>query len=155
MPRHDEPSEGGVDRHRWPLQHHGATALGVAMRLVPRRLRFSAARLLARMLVPFIARTQMCREQVAMGLDTQREIALYVVLRFLTRTGNVFDIPVLHQGREEAFAALTKGRGCLVALSHTTLCYAMCRDLADRGLDPVIVESRPIGCWERPDFRAS
>lgn len=134
-------------RHNWPILHHASTLLGLAMRLVPYRYRFTAARWLAMILHPLIARTAMCRAQVAMGLDTSREVTLYVVLRFLTRVGCTFEVEVSEEGQFE------RGEGgVLIAMAHTTLCYGMFRRLADAGHDPVVLEAAANLLLGSPQF---
>jgi lauroyl/myristoyl acyltransferase len=107
------------------------------MRAVPGTQRMRLARLLCRLLEPAIRRTSMCREQSAMGVDTSREITLYVLLSFMTRAGCRFDPEFRQEGLEMLERALERDSGVLVACPHGLLLYAMFRYLHDRGCDAV------------------
>jgi lauroyl/myristoyl acyltransferase len=128
---------GPAERHRWTALHALGLLLGFSMRAVPRSQRMRAARLLCRLLEPAIRRTSMCRQQLAMGVDTSREITLFMLLSFMTRAGCTFDPRFRHQGLEALDRALARGGGVFVACPHGLLLYAMFRYLHDRGCDAV------------------
>jgi lauroyl/myristoyl acyltransferase len=95
------------------------------------------ARLLCRLLEPALRRTSMCRQQLAMGVDTPREIILFMLLSFMTRAGCRFDPQFRQEGLAILEGALARGRGVLVGCPHGLLLYAMFRYLHDRGCDAV------------------
>ncbi|HET9982149.1 MAG TPA: hypothetical protein VFQ38_01115 [Longimicrobiales bacterium] len=141
--RDDVSPDAGAPRHRWPLLHLAANALGLSLRIVPRRHRFGAASLVARALRPLLARTTLYREQLRHRVDSLPEIALFRVLDALTRTGTRFDPVMTIDGGEALQAALQSGRGVLVVAPHAMLTTLIVRRLHDMGCAPEVVSADP------------
>jgi O-antigen/teichoic acid export membrane protein len=106
------------------------------MRLVPRSRRFSAARIVARALEPLLRHTTAFRRQEGLKIDGARELALYFVLRVLTRYGTTFDPRVTIEGADTLAHALESGQGVLLVGPHVTLFHLLFRRLHDDGLAP-------------------
>ncbi|MCA1567615.1 MAG: hypothetical protein LC803_18590 [Acidobacteria bacterium] len=113
------------------------------MRLMPRRYRFGAARIVARAAVPLFRMTDAYRVQEMIGFDSPPEIALHFVLNALTRNGTRFDPVVKVKGYEEFERAYRAGKGVLVIGPHAALTLLMIRFFYDRGLDPVVISPDP------------
>lgn len=135
--------ETSFRRHSSPIFRAFTASLGLIFRAVPQSHRYTAARWLAIFLRPLIARTRICRHQVAMGLDTSREFSLFVVLRALTRMGNIFVIPLRHEGRLAVDRAFGRDRGTMIVALHTTLTYAVYREFFDEGAPVIFMEAAP------------
>jgi lauroyl/myristoyl acyltransferase len=118
-------------------------ALALGLWTVPRRYRFSAAALLARVLTPLVRRTSWYRAKRQQRIDSASEIALYYVLEMMTNSGALFD-PVLHvEGADVLNQALKKGRGVLIVGLHALLSQLIFRYLYDKGNVPTIVSTAP------------
>ena len=113
-----------------------ARCLAAAMRLAPRRWRFSLARVVAGAVEPILRRTAAFRHQEASKIDGARELALYLVLRVLTRYGTRFDPRVTIDGSELLTRALATGQGVLLVGPHVTLYHLLFRRLYDDGFAP-------------------
>jgi hypothetical protein len=114
-----------------------------AMRLVPRRYRFGAALLVARVALPLFRRTGAYRDQEIKRFDAPQEIALHFILNAMTRNGTRFDPLVSVNGYEEFERAYAAGKGVLVVGPHAALTLLMIRVFHDRGLDPVVISPDP------------
>jgi lauroyl/myristoyl acyltransferase len=130
--------------HRRGFFHAAELCFSTAMLLVPRRYRFGAAMLIARVAVPLFRRTYAYREQERIGFDGPHEIALHFVLNALTRKGTRFDSVIDVKGYEEFERAYATGKGVLVIGPHAALTLLMIRHFYDRGLDPVVVSPDPL-----------
>ena len=128
---------GASPAHRWYSFHVAGRCFALAMRVVPRRLRFGAALLLARAAAPLVRRTQAYGEQRKSNVDGVGEIALHFVLNNLTKHGTTFDPVIAVEGFEALEHALAKGRGVLLITPHTVLSILAYRFIYDAGLDPV------------------
>jgi lauroyl/myristoyl acyltransferase len=106
------------------------------MRLVPRRRRFGAMLLVARALEPLLRRTTAYRRQATANIDGAREIAVYFVMRVLTRHGVGFDPEVAVEGGDALTRAIAEGNGVFLAGPHATLFHLLFRRLHDDGLAP-------------------
>ncbi|HEY0379760.1 MAG TPA: hypothetical protein VGC87_22765 [Pyrinomonadaceae bacterium] len=134
---------GASSAHRWYSFHVAGLCFALAMRLVPRRLRFGAARLLARAATPLIRRTQAYSEQRKTNVDGVNEVALHLVLNTLTKNGTTFDPVIAVNGYEALERALATGNGVLMITPHTVLSILAFRLFHDAGLDPVAVAADP------------
>jgi lauroyl/myristoyl acyltransferase len=103
------------------------------MRAVPRRFRFSAAVMAARVLSPLIRRTDTYREQRQLRMDGILEIALQRALDSMTRHGTPFDPIHPYIGTEKLQAAMRSGQGILLAAPHAMLSYLVLRHIHDLG----------------------
>jgi lauroyl/myristoyl acyltransferase len=114
------------------------------MRLVPRRGRFAAALLIARVITPVIRRTDAYRGlRTVWKVDGAAEIALYYVLHVMTKYDAIFD-PVLEVDNYGALGdALAEGNGVLILAPHTMLLYLLFRHFHDEGLEPVGLSTAP------------
>jgi hypothetical protein len=106
------------------------------MRLVPCRRRFDAMLLVARVLEPLLRRTAAYRRQATARIDGGREIAVYFVMRVLTRHGIGFDPRVAVKGGAALTRAIAEGNGVFLAGPHATLFHLLFRRLHDDGLAP-------------------
>src|SRR5215213_7572379 len=129
---------------RPPLYWHLLSrAIALKLWAVPRRYRFRAAALLARVLTPLVRRTSWYRAQRQLRIDGDREIALYYVLEIMTNSGALFE-PVLHvEGAEVLSDALKGEQGVLLVAPHALLSQLIVRYLYDRGDVPTIVSAAP------------
>lgn len=129
---------------RPPLYWHLLSrALALGIWAVPRRYRFSAAALHARVLTPIVRRTSWYRAQRQLRIDGVSEIALYYVLEIMTNSGALFE-PVLDvEGTEVLNKALKKGQGVLIVGLHALLSQLLFRYLYDIGCVPTIISAAP------------
>jgi hypothetical protein len=137
------PEAGGTLDIRRRLIQAAEFFFAAAMRLAPRRYRFSAAVFVARAIAPLLRLTNAYREQELKGFDGPREIALHFVLNALTRNGARFDPVVEVKGLAELERAYAAGTGVLVLGPHAALTLLMIRLFYDRGLDPLVITPDP------------
>lgn len=108
--------------------------LAAVIRLVPRRRRYRAIALLAKLAAPLIASTELGRWRTRMRLDRPRDTALDLLQRRLTNLGVAFD-PVIRAEPpgvlERAFAS---GDPVCTVTVHTMLSTMILRWLHDRGM---------------------
>jgi lauroyl/myristoyl acyltransferase len=135
-------ASGGSD-HRWYFLSNAGLCFAYAMRLLPRRLRFGVAILIARAAVPFLRRTEAYEEQSMGKVDGVCEIALYLVLNTMTKNGTSFDPVFTVNGYEKLKLALATGEGVLLISPHTALSLLLVRFFHDRGHDPVVITADP------------
>jgi hypothetical protein len=115
----------------------------LAIRVLPRRSRFGASTVLARMLTPLIHRTSWYRVQRKLRLDGVNDIALYYILSIMTHSGALFD-PAFHlEGAENLNAALKRGQGILLVAPHALLSVSAIRYLYDVGCVPTVISTAP------------
>jgi hypothetical protein len=116
-----------------------------AMRALPRRYRFRAARALAfavpRRVVP--AGVWKC------AVEPARDLILWHGLQVLDRCGLAYDLRIHVPGLAELDEAVAAGRGVLLAGPHTRLSQIAVRHLRGAGYDLVAVSSSP-GSVPRP-----
>jgi lauroyl/myristoyl acyltransferase len=110
------------------------------MRLVPARHRFAlAARLAGTLAVPMRASrgfVDLCR---GLPLNSERDLALNLLLRSMTASGAAFDVPLRMEGEAVLEAALSSGRGTVIVAPHALLSRLLLRYLYDRGHWPTII----------------
>lgn len=117
--------------------------LRLMLRLVPRRHRFSAALVCARLLTPVISRTAYCRSRRKSIVDSPLEISLYLILAGLTREGISYE-PCLRITGFDLFEAKVKaGRGVLLISGHNVFGFAILNYLAERGYKASLVSYTP------------
>lgn len=128
--RMDAPSPA-PPAHGSRLLRTAGLVLALAFRIVPRRLRFRVAIVVARWLEPLIARTSAYeRRRRHLRTDTLKEASLELLLMMLTRHGTEFD-PIL---RIDGAEHVSENRGATVILSaHTMLSPLIMRHFADLG----------------------
>lgn len=100
---------------------------GDAFRLLPRSMRFGAARRIALAMAPLLRRSAYYARRPSL-LDGPREEALRMVLRTMTRAGVEFDVDLDVRGRE-----LLPEEGVLVVSGHFLLNVMMTRWIHDAG----------------------
>lgn len=100
---------------------------------VPRRRRFAAALLLARVLTPFVRRAGMFTGLRRWPLNSGLAVSLHVVLGELIRSGVGFDARVVLRGLERLDEAAADGRGVLLIGPHTLLTRMAIRRLHEAG----------------------
>jgi hypothetical protein len=128
---------------RFPL-HIAANCAGIVWRLIPRRLRFAAAKAVAAAIAPIVRLTGASRFRRLPHIETPLETALQIVLRTLDRVRTAYD-PVLHVHGAELFAAARgAGRGLLLVGPHAELSKLVVRYLCDHEYSPIIVVADPI-----------
>jgi len=108
------------------------------MRLLPRRYRFAAAVLTARLLRRYIRHTPHYAAQRPLMLDTAADIALYVVLAQLAKRGVALD-PRLRFDTDDLAAALRSGRGVLIVGTHNFLGRLLAGYLLRNGHNPMVI----------------
>jgi len=113
-------------------------AIGLSFRLVPRRFRFRAAVCAARLLQPYIRRTQMYELRIQQRADTIREITLDIVMRTLTRYGTTYDPIATVEGIEHLPPTDQPGP-MLVVSPHMMLGMVFFRLLRERGWESVLL----------------
>ena len=128
----------GVHAHSWWMRAGRSAVL--ALRVVPRRHRFAAARLLAHALEPIVLRTAVYRTWHE-RLDSVREMALYGVMTLMDREQVPFDPALRVVGAELLHDEMRRGRGLLMLGLHQTLVTLFPRYLHDIGCTPTIVAS--------------
>jgi hypothetical protein len=109
------------------------------LRIVPRRHRFDAALLLARVTVPLFRLTAAYQEQEIKRFHSPREIALHLLLNALSKNRTPFDLRITANGYEHFARAYARGKGVLVIGHHAALTVLMVRLFHDRGLDPIVI----------------
>lgn len=114
-----------------------ALVVGGALRLLPRRLRFRAVLVLARLVAP-LAVALLSRTRYG-GLPTQGRVNTTVRLlcRAMTAAGTRFDPEVRYDGPESL-------AGALLVSGHFPLNALVTRLLFDRGTPPTIVKRFPL-----------
>ena len=135
---------GYIEGHRWPLSHLAGRCFAGVMRLLPQRLRFTAALMFARVALPIVRRTEAYREQKAIKIDGDQEIALHFVLSALTKSGVAFDPVITVTGYQEVSRALASGSGVLMIGPHAALILLIVRLFYDKGLEPVVISADPL-----------
>jgi hypothetical protein len=124
---------------RLSVGYIGGRAFGLGMRLVPARHRFSlAARLASTLAVPMRA-TPLFRGFRSLRLNSEQDISLHLLLRSMTASGTMFDVPLRLGGEEILEAALSSGRGTVIVSPHALLSRLLLRHLHDRGHQPTVI----------------
>jgi hypothetical protein len=113
-------------------------AIGLSFRLIPKRFRFRAAVRAARLLQPYIRRTQMYEFRIQQRADTIREITLDIVMRLLTRYGTTYD-PIATVEGIEHLPVTDRPGPMLVVSPHMMLGMIFFRLLRERGWDNVLL----------------
>lgn len=131
-------------RHHWPLLHLAGRAVGLLIRVVPRRFRFAAAVRASIALRPLIRRTGAYRAQRRQNVDTIREIALHRVLESMTASGALFDPVMRVEGMEHMEAGMADERGVLLVSPHAMLGTLILRRIYDRGWPQMILAGFPV-----------
>jgi lauroyl/myristoyl acyltransferase len=111
----------------------------MALRIMPRRFRFAAALLLARVTIPLLRSTAAYREQWIKNFHRPHEIVLYLLLNALAKNGTRFDLDIAATGYQHFERAYAKGKGVLVTGHHAALTLLMIRYFYDRGFEPVVI----------------
>lgn len=109
------------------------------MRVVPRRLRFQSAVLVARIAVPLLRETDAYHEQEIKNFHSPYEISLHLVLNALTKNATTFDPLLLVKGLKELERLRAGGKGVLIVGHHAALTLLMVRYLYDRTLNPIVI----------------
>jgi len=117
---------------------------GLAMRAIPRPLRYRAALVLASVLAPLISCSENGRRQMAYQMDSAREIALSRVLESMTRSGTAFDPRLEVEGVGVLDAALAGPHGMLIVATHALMNSMILRLLLDRGRAVLAITGEPI-----------
>jgi lauroyl/myristoyl acyltransferase len=126
----------GLHARSWWMRAGRGVVL--TLRVVPRRHRFAAARMLAHAVEPVVLRTSIYRTWPE-RLDSVREMALYGVMTLMDRQQVPFDPALRVTGAELLHDELRRGRGLLVLGLHQTLVTLLPRYLHDIGCTPTIV----------------
>jgi lauroyl/myristoyl acyltransferase len=113
--------------------------LSSLIRLLPRRLRFRTAILIARAAAPLLRFTGVVQMRAAMRIETIPEIVAYHVLEVLTRHGVAFDPVIRTPGLERFAAGLELGRGVLLVSPHSMLATLTVRSLYDIGIRVIAI----------------
>jgi hypothetical protein len=133
------PAPRRLSAPRTSVGYIAGRAFGLGMRLVPVRHRFSlAARLAGSMAVPMRA-TPLFRGFRTLRLNSEQDISLHLLLRSMTASGTVFDVPLRLEGEEVLEAALSSGRGTVIVSPHALLSRLLLRHLHDRGHQPTVI----------------
>lgn len=127
---------------RNPLYRVAGRMLCVAMRLVPRRYRFTAAARLAGLLVPVLRRTRLHEGLRYMRVNSDRDLTLNLLLTSMTASGTPFDLALDIEGEQILRDALASGRGTVIVAPHALLSLLILRYLHDQGHAPTIVGSK-------------
>ena len=109
------------------------------MRMVPRKLRFDLALVLAWMIVPLFRRTAAYREQEIKGFHEPHEIALHLLLNALTKNATAFEPKIAVKGFDHVARAFARGKGVLVIGHHAALTMFMIRFFYDAEFKPVVI----------------
>jgi lauroyl/myristoyl acyltransferase len=131
----EQPSHGS------PVLRGAGRALAYAFRVLPERLRFRAATLVARWLEPAIAITPAFAARAKLRTDDLREISLDMLLMMLTRHGTTFRPALRIDGPEHL---PPPGAGPVLVVSpHTMLSVLFLRHLEDAGYEPFVIAAYP------------
>lgn len=129
---------------RPPLYWHLLSrAFALGMWTVPRRYRFSAASMLARISIPVLKRTSWYRAKRQIRVDGAGEISLYCALEMISNSGALFDPLLEVEGAELLRDAMKRGRGVLIVSPHMLLYQLVFRYLYDIGYSPTVVSTAP------------
>lgn len=110
------------------------------MRLVPGGLRFGlAVRLAGILAVPMRASRGFVDLRRGLPLNSERDLALNLLLRSMTSSGTLFAVPLRMEGEEVLRAALSSGQGTVIVSPHALLSRLLLRYLYDRGHRPTII----------------
>src|SRR5688572_18312729 len=120
--------------------HAAALAVVYALRLLPRRLRWSFLLRASAVAAPILRAAGV---EPGMGIDGFREIALWRLMVAAGEAGLAFDPVLEHCGPPPLDGAARPRGGMLVAGPHSLLNYLAVRHLHDRGGDPVVVAADP------------
>lgn len=116
------------------LRRSAGALLCAPMRLVPRRFRFRAMLLAARVITPFLRRT---------AVDRAEDVAVHILSHVLTKNGVAFDPVVEWEGYDDLVRAYGEGKGLLLASPHAALGLLSIRQNYDHGLRPITITSHP------------
>ena len=112
---------------------------GLGMRLVPRRHRFGLTVHLADLLRSPTRWLALHRRLGSFRWNSDRDVALYLLLNSITKNGTTFDLVLNVEGEELVDEALASRRGVLFVAPHAHLSLLIFRYLYDRGHSPVIL----------------
>lgn len=127
------------------VRRGGGYAVSTLMRLLPRRMRFRAAIVIARMATPLLRIVSgIVRQRFGMRVESAREIVTYHLLEILTRNRVRFDPVVRTIGWEHAANALASGRGVLMVAPHAMLSTFILWLLTDTGAEMNVVSPSPM-----------
>lgn len=126
---------------RQHLLRAGGFVVAIAFRVIPLRLRYRAAFVVARCLEFFIERTQVYETRKVLLHDNLRETAIDLVLDQLTRNGTEFD-PILEVEGAESLRCMGHGPTLVIGV-HTMLSMLFVRFVHDLGLDIRIITAVP------------
>ena len=120
-----------------PAIRIAGTASALAMRSVPRRMRFRAIVALSRIVTRAIMRIRPYRRELLL-IDGPREVTLYRMLDVLSRYECAFDPDVDIEGLDDALRALDSPHGALLIGPHAMLGTLALRILHDAGHSPLV-----------------
>ena len=116
----------------------------MAMRAVPRGLRFRIALLVSRSVAPLLGRSAGAQRQMAFRMDSPREIALHHALESMTRAGTAFDPLMEVEGAEVLDAAVRHPGGMLIVGTHALLTSLILRRVVDGGRTLTAITGAPF-----------
>jgi len=125
------------------LRRSAGAVFSAPMRLVPRHFRFPVMMGIARVITPFIARSETRRPHETARIDSAADLAVHLVWHVMTKNGVPFDPIVDWKGYEDLVTAYREGRGVVLASPHAALGLLSIRQNYDHGLRPITITSHP------------